>query len=125
MRADPTLTADYAALKRVLAAKHTDNREAYTGSQERLHSKVGLASDGWDTGHLIRTCSRWVGPSPSERLGSGAARTPTLLITVPSTNARATSKSEGLCWGYVPGEARRMSSSGRRAEAPAVQRARV
>jgi GrpB-like predicted nucleotidyltransferase (UPF0157 family) len=30
LRAEPALTADYAALKCVLAAKHTDNREAYT-----------------------------------------------------------------------------------------------
>jgi GrpB-like predicted nucleotidyltransferase (UPF0157 family) len=30
LRADPGLTSDYAALKRVLAAKHTDNREAYS-----------------------------------------------------------------------------------------------
>jgi GrpB-like predicted nucleotidyltransferase (UPF0157 family) len=33
LRADPTLTADYAALKRVLAAKHTDNREAYSAAK--------------------------------------------------------------------------------------------
>jgi GrpB-like predicted nucleotidyltransferase (UPF0157 family) len=33
LRSDPTLTADYAALKRVLAAKHTDDREAYTAAK--------------------------------------------------------------------------------------------
>jgi GrpB-like predicted nucleotidyltransferase (UPF0157 family) len=33
LRADPILTADYAALKRVLAAKHTDNREAYSAAK--------------------------------------------------------------------------------------------
>jgi GrpB-like predicted nucleotidyltransferase (UPF0157 family) len=33
LRADPILTADYAALKRVLAAKQTDNREAYTAAK--------------------------------------------------------------------------------------------
>jgi GrpB-like predicted nucleotidyltransferase (UPF0157 family) len=30
LRANPTVTADYAALKRVLAATHTDDREAYS-----------------------------------------------------------------------------------------------
>jgi GrpB-like predicted nucleotidyltransferase (UPF0157 family) len=30
LRADPNLAADYATLKRALAAKYTDNREAYT-----------------------------------------------------------------------------------------------
>jgi GrpB-like predicted nucleotidyltransferase (UPF0157 family) len=30
LRADPALTADYAALKRVLAAEHTADREAYS-----------------------------------------------------------------------------------------------
>jgi GrpB-like predicted nucleotidyltransferase (UPF0157 family) len=33
LRADPTLTADYAALKRVLAANYADDREAYTAAK--------------------------------------------------------------------------------------------
>jgi GrpB-like predicted nucleotidyltransferase (UPF0157 family) len=33
LRADPSLIADYATLKRTLAAKHTDNREAYTAAK--------------------------------------------------------------------------------------------
>jgi GrpB-like predicted nucleotidyltransferase (UPF0157 family) len=33
LRADPILTADYAALKHVLAAKHADDREAYTAAK--------------------------------------------------------------------------------------------
>lgn len=36
LRADPILTADYAALKRVLAAKHTDNREAYSAAKRNF-----------------------------------------------------------------------------------------
>lgn len=33
LRANPDLTADYAALKRALAAKHTDDREAYSAAK--------------------------------------------------------------------------------------------
>jgi GrpB-like predicted nucleotidyltransferase (UPF0157 family) len=33
LRADPSLTADYAALKRILAAKHTADREAYSAAK--------------------------------------------------------------------------------------------
>lgn len=33
LRADPSLTADYAAPKRVLAVKHTADREAYSGAK--------------------------------------------------------------------------------------------
>jgi GrpB-like predicted nucleotidyltransferase (UPF0157 family) len=33
LRADPTMTADYAALKRVLAAQHTGDREAYSAAK--------------------------------------------------------------------------------------------
>jgi GrpB-like predicted nucleotidyltransferase (UPF0157 family) len=33
LRAAPNLAADYATLKRALAAKHTDNREAYTSAK--------------------------------------------------------------------------------------------
>jgi GrpB-like predicted nucleotidyltransferase (UPF0157 family) len=33
LRADSVLTAEYAALKRVLAAKHTDDREAYSAAK--------------------------------------------------------------------------------------------
>ena len=36
LRADPTLTADYAALKRVLAAKHSDDREAYSAAKSNF-----------------------------------------------------------------------------------------
>ena len=36
LRADPILTADYAALKRVLAAKHTDIREAYSAAKRNF-----------------------------------------------------------------------------------------
>jgi GrpB-like predicted nucleotidyltransferase (UPF0157 family) len=40
LRADPTLTADYAALKRVLAIKHSDNREAYSAAKSDFIRKV-------------------------------------------------------------------------------------
>ena len=40
LRADPTLTADYAALKRVLAIRHSDNREAYTAAKSDFIRKV-------------------------------------------------------------------------------------
>ena len=40
LRGDPILTADYAALKRVLAAKHTDNREAYSLAKRDFIRKV-------------------------------------------------------------------------------------
>jgi GrpB-like predicted nucleotidyltransferase (UPF0157 family) len=33
LRADPALTADYATLKRALAAKYADNREAYSAAK--------------------------------------------------------------------------------------------
>ena len=33
LRADATLTADYAALKRILAAEHVDDREAYSAAK--------------------------------------------------------------------------------------------
>jgi GrpB-like predicted nucleotidyltransferase (UPF0157 family) len=33
LRANPTVTADYAALKHVLAATHTDDREAYSAAK--------------------------------------------------------------------------------------------
>lgn len=36
LRANPILTADYAALKRVLAAKHSDDREAYTAAKSEF-----------------------------------------------------------------------------------------
>jgi GrpB-like predicted nucleotidyltransferase (UPF0157 family) len=40
LRADPTLTADYAALKRVLAIRHSDNREAYSAAKSDFIRKV-------------------------------------------------------------------------------------
>jgi GrpB-like predicted nucleotidyltransferase (UPF0157 family) len=40
LRADPILTADYAALKRVLAAKHGDNREAYSAAKRDFVQSV-------------------------------------------------------------------------------------
>jgi GrpB-like predicted nucleotidyltransferase (UPF0157 family) len=36
LRASPTLTADYAALKRALAAKSSDAREAYSAAKTGL-----------------------------------------------------------------------------------------
>ena len=40
LRADPILTADYAALKRVLAAEHADDREAYSAAKHDFVQSV-------------------------------------------------------------------------------------
>jgi GrpB-like predicted nucleotidyltransferase (UPF0157 family) len=48
LRADPTLTADYAALKRVLAIRHSDNREAYSAAKSDFIRKVLTRSNPVD-----------------------------------------------------------------------------
>ncbi|HEY4211638.1 MAG TPA: GrpB family protein [Steroidobacteraceae bacterium] len=40
LRADPSLIADYAALKRVLATKHTADREAYSAAKSEFIRSV-------------------------------------------------------------------------------------
>lgn len=46
LRADPSTTSDYAALKRALAAEHTSDREAYSAAKDSfIHAVVEAISE--------------------------------------------------------------------------------
>jgi GrpB-like predicted nucleotidyltransferase (UPF0157 family) len=53
LRTDPQLAADYAALKRELAERHREDREAYTDAKAGF-IRAALAQGGDSRGHLPR-----------------------------------------------------------------------
>ncbi|OLB65633.1 MAG: hypothetical protein AUI10_05925 [Actinobacteria bacterium 13_2_20CM_2_72_6] len=50
LRAHPVAAAQYAALKRELADRHTDDREAYTEGKADLVARLTEAARRWRTG---------------------------------------------------------------------------